>query len=81
VVKINKKKRILDEETTKRLEVEICNKVVEYLNTNEVKLEMKLRIEEGCQNLINEVNCDVRMYLDIWRRLFYSLSYYVTHLP
>jgi hypothetical protein len=45
----------LDEEYTKILQEEICKKVEESLNTDEVKLEMKARIEEGCQNLIDGV--------------------------
>jgi arginine/glutamate-rich protein 1 len=47
--------RILDEESTKRLEEEICKKVEESLNTDDLKLEMKSRIEKGHQNLINRV--------------------------
>jgi hypothetical protein len=45
----------LDEETTKIFEDEIYKKVEESLNTDEVKLEMNARIEEGCHNLINGV--------------------------
>jgi arginine/glutamate-rich protein 1 len=42
-------RRILDEESTKILEDEICMKVEESLNTDEVKSEIQARIEEGCQ--------------------------------
>jgi arginine/glutamate-rich protein 1 len=52
--------RILDEEYTKILEETICNKVEESLNTNEVKLEMQARIEEGCQNLIDQVTLQLQ---------------------
>jgi len=41
------KERILDEETTKRLEEEIYNKVDEALNIDEVKSEMQSKIKEG----------------------------------
>jgi arginine/glutamate-rich protein 1 len=50
----------LDEESTKILEDEICKKVEESLNTDEVKLEMKYIIEEGCQNLINRVTLQLQ---------------------
>jgi hypothetical protein len=57
----NKKEtRILDEESTKRLEEENFKKVDESLNTNEVKLEMKSIIEEGCRNLINGVTLKIQ---------------------
>jgi arginine/glutamate-rich protein 1 len=52
--------RILDEESTKRLEEEICKKVEESLNTDEVKLEMQSRIEEGRQNLIDGVTLQLQ---------------------
>jgi hypothetical protein len=45
----------LDGESTKRIEEEICNKVEESLNNDEVKSEMQSKIEEGRQNLINGV--------------------------
>jgi len=48
-------KRILDEEYTKRVEEEIFKKVEESLNTNEVKSEIKPKIEGGHQNLIDGV--------------------------
>ena len=38
---------ILDQDYTKILEEEICKKVEEFLNTDEVKLEMQSKIEEG----------------------------------
>jgi hypothetical protein len=54
------KERILDEESTKRLEGEICKKVEESLNIDEVKLEMKSIIEEGHQILINGVTLQLQ---------------------
>jgi arginine/glutamate-rich protein 1 len=50
----------LDEESTKILEEEICKKVEESLNTDEVKSEMLFRIEEGHQNLINGVTLQLQ---------------------
>jgi hypothetical protein len=48
----NKEERIiLDKESTKRVQEEICKKFEESLNIDEVKLEMKARIE-GCHNLL-----------------------------
>jgi hypothetical protein len=38
-------RRILDEESTKRIEKEICKKVEESLNIDNVKSEMQSRIE------------------------------------
>jgi diphthamide biosynthesis methyltransferase len=52
--------RILDEEYTKILEGEIFKKVEASLNTDEVKLEMKSKIEDGHQNLINEVTLQLQ---------------------
>jgi hypothetical protein len=46
---------IFDEESTKRLEEEICKKVEESLNADEVKLEIQSKLEEGRHNLINGV--------------------------
>jgi arginine/glutamate-rich protein 1 len=54
------KERTLDEETTKRLEEEIYKKVEESLNTDEVKLELKSKTEEGHQNLINGVTLQLQ---------------------
>jgi arginine/glutamate-rich protein 1 len=52
----NKEERkILDEESTKRLQEEICKKVAKSLNTDEVKSEMQAIIEEICHNLIDGV--------------------------
>ena len=51
-------RRILDEESTKRLEDKICMKVEESLNNDEVKSEIQTRIEEGRQNLLDG-NCEV----------------------
>jgi arginine/glutamate-rich protein 1 len=48
-------RRILDEESTKRLEDEIRMKVEESLNTDEVKSEIQVRIEEGRQNLLDGI--------------------------
>jgi arginine/glutamate-rich protein 1 len=45
----------LDEESTKRIEEEICKMVEESLNTDEVKSEIQARIEEGHHNLLNGV--------------------------
>ena len=53
-------RRILDEESTKRLEDEICMKVEESLNMDEVKLEMQARIEEGCQNLLDGITLQLQ---------------------
>jgi hypothetical protein len=50
-----KKRRILDEESTKRIEKEIYKKVEESLNTDEVEFKMQSKIEEGRRNLINGV--------------------------
>jgi hypothetical protein len=50
----------LDEESTKRLEEEICKKVEESLNVDEVKSEIQARIEEGHQNLINGVTLQLQ---------------------
>jgi arginine/glutamate-rich protein 1 len=47
--------RILDEESTKILEDEICMKVEESLNTDEVKSELQAKIEEGRQNLLDGI--------------------------
>ena len=41
----------IEEDTIKKLEEEICKKVEESLNKDEVKSEIKSRIEEGHQNL------------------------------
>jgi hypothetical protein len=54
------KERILDGESTKILEEEICKKVEESLNNDEVKSEMKSRIEEGHQNLIDGVTLQLQ---------------------
>jgi hypothetical protein len=42
----------LDEESTKILQEKICKKVEESLNIDEVKSEMKAKIEQGCQNFL-----------------------------
>ena len=42
--------RIVDEGTTKRLEV--CKKVEEALTTNEIKSEMQSKVEEGRNKLM-----------------------------
>jgi hypothetical protein len=47
--------RILDEEYTKRLKDEICMKVEESLNINELKSEIQAKIEEGRQNLLDGI--------------------------
>jgi hypothetical protein len=50
----------LDDETTKILEVEICKKVEEIVNTDEVKLEMESRIEEGCKKLMDGITLQLQ---------------------
>jgi hypothetical protein len=50
----------VEENTTKRLEEEICKKVEEALNTNEVKLKMQSRIEEGCKNLMDDITLQLQ---------------------
>jgi hypothetical protein len=50
----------LDEESTKRLQEEICKKVEESLNTDEVKSEMQTKIEEGNHNLIDGVTLQLQ---------------------
>ena len=52
--------RILDEESTKGLEEEICKKVKESLNTDELKSEMKDKIEEGCHNLLHGITLQLQ---------------------
>jgi hypothetical protein len=54
------KERILYEESTKIIEKEICKKVEESLNNDEVKSETQSRIEEGRQNLINRVTLQLQ---------------------
>ena len=51
----HEKTRILDEGTTKRLEVEICRKVEETLGIEDMKLEMQSIIEEGHKKMIDGV--------------------------
>jgi hypothetical protein len=51
---------ILDGVSTKRLEDEICEKIEESINIDEVKSEIQSRIEEGCQNLINGVTLQLQ---------------------
>ena len=50
----------MDEESTKRLQEEICKKVEESLNTDEVKSEMQAKIEEGCQNLLEGITLQLQ---------------------
>ena len=50
----------MDEEYTKGIEEEICKKVEESINNDDVKYEMKSRIEEGCQNLIDGVTLQLQ---------------------
>ena len=45
----------MDEETTKRLEVEICKKVEEELGTKATKLEIQERIKEGRNKLMENI--------------------------
>jgi hypothetical protein len=35
-------------------------KVEEYFNKDEVKLEMKVKIEQGCHNLLDEITLQLR---------------------
>jgi DNA repair exonuclease SbcCD ATPase subunit len=53
-------RRILDEESTKRLEDEICMKVEESLNTDKVKSEIQAIIEEGRQNLLDGITLQLQ---------------------
>jgi hypothetical protein len=50
----------LDGKFTKTLEEEICKKVKESLNIDEVKLEIQSIIEEGYQNLVNGVTLQLQ---------------------
>ena len=47
--------RIMDEETTKRLEVKICKKVEESLGTEDTKSEIQSRIEEERNKLMENI--------------------------
>ena len=47
--------RIVDEETTKRLEVKICKKVEESLGTEDTKSEIQSRIEETRNKLMENM--------------------------
>lgn len=47
--------RILEEETARRIEEAIRKKVEESLNSEEIKLEIQRRIEEGHKKLLDEV--------------------------
>jgi hypothetical protein len=51
---------ILDEESTKILEDEICMKVEESLNTDEVKLEIQARIEERHQMFLDGIKLQLQ---------------------
>lgn len=46
---------LIEEETTKRVEEAIQNKVKESLNSEEIKLEVQRRLEEGRKKLIDVV--------------------------
>ena len=50
----------MDDETTKILEVEICKKVEEIVDTDEVKLETESRIEEGCKKLMDGITLQLQ---------------------
>jgi hypothetical protein len=52
--------RIVDEEPTKILEEGICKKIEEYLNIDQVKLELQSKIEEEHYNLINGVTLQLQ---------------------
>ena len=45
----------MDEETTKRLEDKICKRVEEALNIDDIKEEMKSKIEKGHKKLVNDI--------------------------
>jgi hypothetical protein len=47
--------RTIEDITNQRLEEEICKKVEESLNIDEIKSEMQFSIEERCKNLINGI--------------------------
>lgn len=47
--------KLIEEETAKRVEDAIKRKVDESLNTEEIKLEIRRRLEEGRKKLVNEV--------------------------
>lgn len=46
---------LIEEETAKRVEAEIQKKVEESLNSEEIKLEIERRLEEGRKKLVTEV--------------------------
>ena len=50
----------MDEESTKILQDKICMKVEESLNTDEVKLEIQARIEEGHQSLLDGITLQLQ---------------------
>lgn len=47
--------KLLEEETTKRVEAAIRKKVEESLNSDEIQMEIKTRLVEGRKKLIDEV--------------------------
>lgn len=47
--------KLIEEETAKRVEEAIKRKVDDSLNTEEIKLEIRRRLEEGRKKLVNEV--------------------------
>lgn len=47
--------KLIEEETAKRVEEAIKRKVDDSLNTEDIKLEIRRRLEEGRKKLVNEV--------------------------
>lgn len=47
--------KLIEEETTRRVEEAIRKKVEESLNSEEIKLEIQRRLEEGRKRLLDEV--------------------------
>lgn len=47
--------KLIEEETSKRVEEAIQRKVEESLNSEEIKVEIQTRMEEGRKKLLNEV--------------------------
>lgn len=47
--------KLIEEETSKRVEEAIRRKVEESLNSEEIKVEIQIRMEEGRKKLFDEV--------------------------
>lgn len=52
--------KLLEEELARRVEEAIKKNVEERMNSDEVKLDMKLRIEEGIRKLFDEVDAQLQ---------------------